>query len=95
MAAGMRRGALIALLALSVGLPVMSGPISSDQRTEAAVTISQLEGAGLWRRLGCVGCIALIVGTAVELSPFAIALSAGSNVIFTAGCGFACTIATL
>lgn len=79
--------ALATALVVGVSLPMTRHPEPTP--------VAAVEGRGFWERLGCVGCIGVLVGGAVELSPFAVLLAAGSNVTYTAGCAFICSIATL
>ncbi len=88
--------AVVLLLSVTPVAAVHRSP-SQPSLVEPAVapSIGKLEGGNIWQRLGCVGCVAIIVGAAVELTPIAIMLSAASGGTMTAGCAFACTVAAI
>lgn len=85
-----------ALLALTAAPALRTvPPRTATEQPAIQQMIGTLEGGTFWTRLACVGCIGLIVGAAVELTPIAVLLAASSGGTMTAGCAFACTIAML
>lgn len=78
----------VAALLLGVALP---RPRPSPATTPP---VERLEGTGLWNRILCAGCIALLVGTAAELTPLAVYEAAMLMPGVFEGCALQCVIAT-
>jgi len=72
--------------------------VAAPRSTPVQVTttpVEELVGRGVWNRILCAGCLALLVGTAAELTPLAVYEAATLMPGVFEGCALQCAIATL